>query len=269
MLRLATLFLVLLVLGLHFPAGAKEMAWQGTISFELGPYDPIHIQGSGVATLSTDASGTQLQGLRLNGGITGVATIPTATGGGLIDSIRISPRLGTGTLGPFFPITPTGPQLVQKALPMRGQARFCLLRSGCSIAVPLPFSKAAGQSAIGVGGTLTAGGYGSVRISIAAAPWALFTATQQAGTPYGGTVIQSRTGWIHGAGSLTFSSAAVTGAALQLVTPLEINSIGEIPINTQGFAYLTLRFIPEPGFILLLGAGLLGLIILGHKRIRK
>jgi hypothetical protein len=262
--------LVLASLAFSFAGGpglAAEMAWQGTLTTELGPYELLHVVGSGVATVTTDASGLQLRNLLLAGGITGVDAVPitdpdvTAT----FKSVVISPRLGTGTLGPFWPITPTGPQLVQNALPVRGQARLCLLSAGCAFAQVFPFSEHTGQEAVGVGGLLTAGGFGSIRVSMLAAPWTVYTASQVIRTIHNGTAVRYRTGWIHGPASFS-SDAAVTGAALQLVTPLEIT--GNNGLYLPGFAYLTLKFIPEPGFPLLLGTGILGLIVLGRSRVR-
>ena len=97
------------------------------------------------------------------------------------------------------------------------------------------------------------------------APWTIRTATVPIMTDSGGTVAVAAAGWLHGPASFT-TSTAVSGGALSLVTPLRVTSNLGTPLGA--FGRLTLRFVPEPGLLLLMGSGLLGLAILGRTRMR-
>ena len=98
------------------------------------------------------------------------------------------------------------------------------------------------------------------------APWTLRTATVPIETTAGATVEVYSTGWVHGAASFT-TSTALTGGTLSVVTPVRVTS--DLPLELGGFGRMTLRFVPEPGLLLLLASGLLGLLILGHKRMQS
>lgn len=253
--------LVLLLLVLVPASGAaREMRWRGTLDADLAAFAPLRIEGSGVATLSPATGGLPLESLRLAGGITGSGmlpiTDPDATG--TYQSIRLSASLGAGTLSPFWPISPwPEPQLERNTLPIRGLLRVCMFGSGCSGGFASPLSESAGARAVGVGGALTVGGYGGLRVSIEAAPWTVYSATLRVATVLGGSTLWQRTGWIHGPDSFS-SSAATTGGGLQLVTPLLVRSNGDFYL--PGFASLTLGFIPEAGALMSIVAGVLGLI---------
>jgi hypothetical protein len=119
---------------------------------------------------------------------------------------------------------------------------------------------------LGVGGILTVNGYGSgTQISAEAAPWTVRTASLTVVTQNASPVTLTAQGWLHGAGSFT-SSTALPGGALSLVTPLRI--ISDAGQELALFARLSLRFVPEPGFALLLGAGVAGLAWIGWEGAR-
>jgi len=248
---------------------AKELAWQGTLAVELEPLDPIHFRGSGVATVNGSGSGLQLTRLRVAGGIAGSTTIPvtdpdlTAT----LASIRVSPQLGTGTLSPFWPIEPwPDPQLVENVLPVGGAIRLCSFDPGCSSAQILPLTLNDGRTGIGAGGLIPVGGFGNLRVSIAADPWTVYTAALTVDTLFGGTAVRFATGWLHGPSSFSTSVARV-GGALQLVTPVEIRA--DTGLYLPGFSKLTIVFTPEPSHPVLLGSGLLALVGLGNLHARR
>jgi hypothetical protein len=73
------------------------------------------------------------------------------------------------------------------------------------------------------------------------------------------------TGYAHGPASAPGSTAQV-GGSLQLITPFTI--VTSIPADgpTTGFAFLTLRFVPEPASALLVAGGLVALARWGRSR---
>jgi hypothetical protein len=255
-------------------ASARTLDWHGTITVDLGALNSAIIQGSGVATVNSGSD--HLSTLRLAGGITGSDVIPvtdpnsTAT----VKSIRIS-----GTMGGKIPkpqtATITGisgaPPLGQNTLPFGGFTRVCLFVPGCAANLPMNNTTNSGNTGVGVGGLITLGGNGSIRISIEAAPWTLATITGVNQTVKGGWITLSDVGFVHGPASATDSSTAKNSGVLQLMAPQNVKTIG-LAGNSADIALfmkLTLHFIPEPGLLLLLGAGVVGLGLLGRSRMKK
>jgi hypothetical protein len=260
---------LLIIASAPLTASAEKMQWVGTLQLDFGRYSPVAFAGSGVATINSSATGPQLEDLRVAGGITGIETIPitdpniTAT----FRSLRISAQLGTGTLASFWPVKPwPHPQLSRNTIPTRGSLRVCMFTPGCLLGIQAPFSRHSGNEAVGVGGILTGGGSGDLRISVEAAPWTVYSSTLFIPTNQGGSAPWTRSGWIHGPASYS-SSAATTNGSVQLVSPLVVRSNGGLYL--PGFASLTLRFIPEPGYLLLITAGIVALITLGRSRARS
>jgi len=261
---------ILLGLAVASPARADPMPWAGTLEFAFVARPPVAFTGSGVAALSGSLGGVHLSALGLAGGITGSATIlpvtdpETAT----LLSVRATVTLGTGTLSPFAPSAPTSrPQLTQRILPVRGAVKFCVLFPGCASYLPLPLTINQGQTGVGIGGgLLTVGAFGGgPAISLQGAPWTLRIATLPIATTGGGSATLVATGWVHG--PLTFtSSTAVAGGSVSLVTPVRVISDAGQALGM--FARLTLRFVPEPGLVLLLGSGISALAVMGRGRMR-
>ena len=83
---------------------------------------------------------------------------------------------------------------------------------------------------------------------------------------------ESYSGTGSGVGSTSSSStSAVTSGVVQLITPMQVTSTGFGSNNELQslFTMYRIHFIPEPGFFLLLGAGVVGLSILGRKRLLR
>jgi membrane protease YdiL (CAAX protease family) len=249
-------------------AAAAEVRWSGTLSIDfLDPSLPrIAIPGTGVATLNGSGGGFPLTSLHLAGGITGSAVVPVSDPDvtASINSVRGTATLGTGVLRPFAPSAPPSEtQLTRATLPVRGAARLCFIVSRCGSALTLPFTAAGGQVGLGVGGSWTVGGFGAFRVSIEGAPWTPRTASVIATTESGETVGIPAAGWGHGPFSLA-TSAGLTSGAISLVTPMRVaSSDGR---RMSGFGRLTLRFVPEPGRLVLLSAGVAGLVCAGRNR---
>jgi len=265
--RLVLLLASMLIAG---PAGAKTLDWHGTMDLELWQGNAITYQGSGVATVNDSGGETHLSTLRLAGGITGSGVIPITDPEttGTIKSVRVdTARLGTGTFSGISGAPPLNPPAV---LPIPGSARVCIFQANCALNLPLSLTLNDGNTGLGAGGLLTLGGNGSIRISIEAAPWTLATVSGLTQTAGGNFKTLSRVGFLHGAGSSNSSTAAPSGV-IQLIAPQQVRTSG-VPGNSSRvalFSTLTLHFIPEPGLLLLIASGVLGLGLLGRSRMSR
>jgi hypothetical protein len=252
-------------------AKASPLFWEGTLSIEVLGLPPLAMSGGGVATVDGPGA-VSLQTLRLaatRGGIEGTAVAPI-TDPALAPNValRATASLGTGSFAPITGGTGTAP-LTRRVLPVRGLAKLCLFSTSCGTFLPLPLTEetpGGGLEGVGIGGQVTAGGVGPLRFSIEAAPWTLHTATVELATAGGGKLPVYASGFIHGAGSVTGSTAA-PGGMLQLVTPMRI--ISNTGDQMGAFGRLSVRFLPEPGWLVLFAAGLAGLGLLELARSRS
>ena len=86
------------------------------------------------------------------------------------------------------------------------------------------------------------------------------------------TTVIARTygGFVHDPSSGTTSTAQPSGV-VQLVTPSQVTT--NLPFGTSATQssaiVLRIQFIPEPGLILLLGSGVVGLALLGRSRAKR
>jgi hypothetical protein len=269
---LGLLLVAVLTLGVAGSAGAKTLPWHGTIHIEIGEIFPVDLVGTGVATVNDSSGSAHLSTLMLGPGITASGTMPITdpNSTGQIKSIRIS---GTG---PTPPMTLTGisgapPLGLQNKLAMPGFTRVCVILPG-NCANNLPLQHTTNQTnGIGIGGLVTLGGNGLIRISIEAAPWTLGTGTAINQTVKGNFITLTRTGFVHGAASLSNSSTAAESGVIQLISPEQITTAGIVGNSTKMnlFLTMTLHFIPEPGLLLLLGSGVVGLGLLGRSRMKR
>jgi hypothetical protein len=76
-------------------------------------------------------------------------------------------------------------------------------------------------------------------------------------------------GFAHGPASLTSSTAQLSGA-LQLVTATKVftNLYGAFPEFPLA-GVLTLHVVPEPGTLILVGSGVVGLAVYGRRRRKR
>jgi len=118
------------------------------------------------------------------------------------------------------------------------------------------------------GGTMPA-------ISMKGAPWTVKTVTafDQITTTIGTnktTIPITFKGFAHGPESMTTSTAALSGV-VQMVTPVQIVTNLSLGSSAKlgGSVSLLIHFIPEPGLLMLLGSGVVGLAFLGSRRMRK
>jgi len=243
--------------GLCSSAGARELVWEGTLEVGIGfGNEIVRAKGTGVATI--EGSHFLVDSLRLAGGIAGSGTIPvtdpeaTAT----IPSFRVDFTLGTGTLTPFTRAT----------LPIRGASRLCLFTPGCATDAEIPLTTGGTRGAGIGGGPVTVGGFGSVRISLVGMPWTIGTTHVSVSTPLGGSLQVQDTGFMHGPSSWT-SSAGTTGGVIQLVSPTMVTFRSVDESTSLDVNRLTIRFVPEPDHLALIGSGIFGLV--GVSRTRR
>jgi hypothetical protein len=279
-----------IVVGAAGVASAAPLNWEGTLTVIIADNPPVDVTGGGVATVN-DSAGVipaHLSTLRLaesRGNIAGTETVfitdPELAANG-VAAIIVDANLGTGSFRPISGGAASNNVLTGNLLPMKGIAKICILSTSCTSYVVLPLTEpttvngvpGTGNRGIGIGGLMTAGGYGGIRVSLQAAPWTLKTATViDQITPTGGPPRIFTTwvakGWAHAPVSTTTSTAQPSGV-VQLVSPGQIQT--NLPLGSSdkmaGLIILVVHFIPEPGLLLLLGSGVLGLTVLGRRRLR-
>jgi len=272
-------------------ASAATLNWEGTFVIDMVHLGRGEARGGGVATVNSSGGGVpaHVNTLRLAGSrghVTGssfdLVTDPTQAGNGIAAVAFENIQGGTGT---FFPISggaASTMNLTQHIMPMYGLSKVCLLNTSCTTALTLPFTAATtvngvpgtGVQGIGIGGMLTMGGYGGIRMSMNHAPWTIKTVVgiDQITTTGGSRVFIDivQKGWAHAPVSTTSSTAKV-GGMVQLVTPHQVQTNLPLGSNDEvgSTAFFVMRFIPEPGLLMLLGSGVVGLALLGRARMRK
>lgn len=251
-------------------ASASVAPWLGTATTKLGAGAPSNLTGLGVATIngSGPVLTAHLNTLRIAGGITGSNGVPVTDPEvtGTIRTIATAATIGSGT---FAPISGGGP-LTQNTLPVGGTAKICLILAGCPNFLALPLTTNAGNTGVGVMGTVTVGGAGPLRISLQNNPWTLGTGMAVNMTDNSAFTTKTITGFVHGPASATSSTAMASGV-VQLISPIQVLTIGVPGQNEKLSLFGTLRFhfVPEPGLLLLLGSGVVGLALLGRNRLKK
>ena len=140
----------------------------------------------------------------------------------------------------------------------------------CLAGLGVPLTNAVAGKGVGIGGLLTVGVAGTLRMSLQGAPFTLHTAYVTAETEYGAIFTVFSTGSIGGPYLFT-STAGQPGGFLSIVAPtrVQVAGGGEPVSALVGFLRFEILFLPEPGVPLLLGAGALALTHLGRRRRRS
>ncbi len=272
-------------------ANAAPLNWEGTSFVVLGDLSAIESLGGGVATVNNSSGSfpAHLNTLRLKGSRGGVADTVTVlitdpeTAGNNIFAIIVEAELGTGTFGGISGAVASTGALTRNQLPIRGVAKICLMDTTCNtllellLTVPTTVNGVPGNGLIGlgVGGLITVGGGTMPEISMTGAPWTVKTVTaiDQITTTSGAafTMVTAK-GFAHApsSGTTTTNTAALSGV-VQLVTPVQISTNLSLGTSAElgGSVSLLIHFIPEPGWLMLLGSGVVGLAFLGSRRMRK
>jgi hypothetical protein len=281
----------LLALAVAGSAGAAPLNYEGTVALLLGEFGWQPLPGGGVTTVngSSGIMGGHLNTLRIagsRGGPTGnfinVVTDPEGVGNGVAGLSYIGIEFGTGTLAPISGAAASDANLTQNVLPLRGLVKVCILTSSCETFLPLVLTQpilsvngaTTGVKGVGIGGLITiGGGTNPIRMSIQAAPWTIKTRTVYDHiTTAGGNQIFTpivMKGFAHAPASAT-TDTVQPGGVVQLVSPSQVETNLPFGSNAKQSSgqILLIHFIPEPGLLLLLGSGVVGLALLGRKRLR-
>jgi hypothetical protein len=271
-------------------ASAALLNWEGSTIVLMGDYPSSAMTGGGVATVngSSGVIPAHLSTLRLAGSrgqvagtFTTVVTDPELAANGIAAFI-FQQEGGTISIGAVSGGAASTSILTPNAMVVSGMMRMCLLSTSCTVYLDMPFTEpttvngvpGTGRKGLGVGGLLTIGGYGGIRMSVQGAPWTIKTGTvidhitTTGGQQVFTTVVLK--GWAHAPVSTT-TSTAQPGGMLQLVSPAQMMT--NLPLGSNekvaGGASFVLRFIPEPGLLLLLASSVTGMAVLGRRRMRK
>jgi hypothetical protein len=190
--------------------------------------------------------------------------------GGYLTSGDAFPNSNSGTFPMIEVVTTSQPPTGAGLIPVRGLLRMCIYQGvWCQ---DLDLTRNSGATGVGVGGTVETGvvAYTPFGISLQAAPWTLSRGAAVNQTVSSGFRTLTRTGFAHDPASGTGSTAQTSGV-IQLITPMQIGTENYPPgyEKLAMFGTLTIQFIPEPSYLLLLGSGVMGLVLIGGRRMRK
>ena len=190
-----------------------------------------------------------------------------------ITTIAFDVRRAGGPIGNVSGATGSVGALTPATLPMTGGITLCIISAVLPPCVPQLNLDVGGTSmglpaGIGVGGLLTLGGSGTIRVSLVGAPYTVATVSAVASTANGGLQVFQENGFAHGPLSQT-SSTAVTSGVLQIVTATRIRTVDPFGEETSGLISRTLihaLHVPEPRAFLLLASGAVAVAWLGRRR---
>lgn len=282
--RLSTILALTLVFMAPGAATAEFLKFRGVHTMEFEDFDVgavVSATGSGVAIVNGSAGAGHLNTLELTRNFATLNTVfpvtdPVVTAAGAVElrleGLRFGPDIHGGVFAPISrALQNTAVQLTRSTMPLVGTVRYCIFYAGCNSGALTQTLGGTVNGLVldgtGVGGLLTIGASGPLRISMLAAPWTLRTVSFSKRTNNLGITFHTARGFAHGPLSLT-SSTGTTNGVVQLVTATQITTLGMPGNNDKDgrLAELTLHFTPEPGLLLLLASGGAGIAVLGARR---
>jgi len=225
---------------------AASLPFTATFEIQFATLPPIGVAGAGTALVNGSGGGSHVHTLALPGSTfatTGLVLPVTDPAVFPINGVQLTAHNGPGNFA-------DGGGTLGGVMPILGIAKVCLF-GPCTAAVsnlPIPLS------VVGQGGGVFP--TGAVNLTVIGAPWTTGTAAV-------GTI--TAMGSAHGPASGTSSTAAPSGQ-LRLVTPVFISTHIGASAVIAAFGILTMHFVPEPGLIALVGAGIALLGAIGRAK---
>jgi hypothetical protein len=235
----------LLAFGLSGQAHATQLGFVGDISIAITGLTPAQLPGSGTATINGSASGGHINTLDVPAGafaITGFVLPVTDPGAAPIKGVQVTAANAAGAFNN------SGGNL-GGSMPINGSTKVCLFApctaAVANISVPLNVAGSGGSAFVSA----------AVNLTVVGAPWTTGTASI-------GTITQM-------GGAAPVSSTGMASGTVSLVTPVFVSTNIGASAVVPVFALLNMHFVPEPGTLVLLGAGIAGLISYGRTRNHK
>jgi len=254
----------LLAFGVAGSSGAATLPYSGTLTFQLSALPGLTAVGGGTLQVNGTATGSHLSSLVIGAGNLGPvsASLPV-TSNATINSVIFTAMANAS--GAFSPGAGPGGGF-GGPVGLSGTAKICLAFTICQYsAVAVPLTPAAG-SGFGVGGTQTIPG--GVSITMQHNAWTVGSPTITLHTPNSTVQVPNLPGgFAHGPATVTgLSSVAQSSGVVQLVTVFKTytslaGAFPELPL----IGILNIHFIPEPGTLLLLASGVVGLAVFGRR----
>jgi hypothetical protein len=220
-----------------------------TLRLDIATVDPTVFVSTGTATLNGSGAGAHLDSLTIAASqVSGTTLVPiTDPAAAPITGVRVTVANRAGGVAETVGGTLRG------SIGLQGVSKVCLFgQVGCSnpianISVPL--------TPVGDGGFAYV--TGPVNLTVFGAPWT-------SGQAAIGTI--TKMGSARGPASST-SSTALAGGTIQLVTPVHISTNIGASVVVPVWGVMTMRFIPEPTTVALLGLGIGALAVAGARRV--
>lgn len=229
------------------PAGAATLPVHGTLTVVLGAFGGPEITGTGLGTSNGAFALATIPAGALS--LAQTASIPIDPPVLNLDKITVGPAQNfAGSFGP------------NGAMGNDGVANLFFSDGSMAGSVPLAYIGGGGTGVINLAG---------IPVTVLGATWTNLGVT--AGDPTRTTRIMKIAAGIAVTVTATAYDRRTPGGlgTVQLVAPVVARifggALGELPV----VGVLTLQYVPEPGTLVLLGAGVAGLAAVGHRRSRR